>query len=290
MTMEDVSNEPVPEQAGKITSIRTVEFRQALRGYNIDDVDEYLEQLAVEADAVFEQIRQLTEQLSHANARVSQLESGAAVQMQEASGQVAAAAGALNDSTVESLQNTLILAQKFVDQTHAEAQEQARSVIAAAESRAQEVLEKADAEAKRMVAETEGRVKQEVARLEQVRSKLVGEVEAVARYLDGERTRLRGALTEMVAWVDEQFNPAAAVLSQPADQRAMPGAGSLSRPASESVSPGREDGLRGGTRNDGTRMTGAGSNGAGSSGTHDDGEDVGSIGTGVTDPAGRSTV
>ncbi|MCL5947625.1 MAG: DivIVA domain-containing protein [Actinobacteria bacterium] len=269
MTMEDVSNEPVAEQVSKITSIRTVEFRQALRGYNIDDVDEYLEQLAVEADAVFEQIRQLTEQLSHANARVSQLESGAAVQMQEASGQVAAAAGALNDSTVESLQNTLILAQKFVDQTHAEAQEQARSVIAAAESQAKKLLEKADVEAKRMLAETEGRAKQEVARLEQVRSKLAGEVEAVARYLDGERTRLRGALTEMVAWVDEQFNPAAAVLSQPADQ---------------SGSPGRDDGLRDDTGNDGTR-----SNGVGSNGTHGDGDDVGGIGTSAADLAGRST-
>jgi DivIVA domain-containing protein len=267
--MEDVSNEPVAEQVSKITSIRTVEFRQALRGYNIDDVDEYLEQLAVEADAVFEQIRQLTEQLSHANARVSQLESGAAVQMQEASGQVAAAAGALNDSTVESLQNTLILAQKFVDQTHAEAQEQARSVIAAAESQAKKLLEKADVEAKRMLAETEGRAKQEVARLEQVRSKLAGEVEAVARYLDGERTRLRGALTEMVAWVDEQFNPAAAVLSQPADQ---------------SGSPGRDDGLRDDTGNDGTR-----SNGVGSNGTHGDGDDVGGIGTSAADLAGRST-
>ena len=69
--------------------------------------------------------------------------------------------------------------------------------------------------------------------------------------------------------MDEQFNPAAAVLSQPADQ---------------SGSPGRDDGLRDDTGNDGTR-----SNGVGSNGTHGDGDDVGGIGTSAADLAGRST-
>jgi len=40
----------VPSSA--ISSLRTIEFRQTLRGYYIDDVDEYLEQLACETDAL----------------------------------------------------------------------------------------------------------------------------------------------------------------------------------------------------------------------------------------------
>jgi len=38
--------------AGALDSLRTVVFRQTLRGYHIDDVDRYLEQVAVEVDAL----------------------------------------------------------------------------------------------------------------------------------------------------------------------------------------------------------------------------------------------
>ena len=223
---EDVaSSEALVDPYSKLKSIRTVEFRQALRGYNIDDVDEYLEQVAVEVDTAFEQIRQLSDQLNQANARAAQLESHTISQVQQASANVAAAAADVaNGEVLESLQRTLLMAQKFVDQAHAEAQEQSRSTVAAAEQqahntvtsaeqRAREMLANAESEAKKIIAETEGRMKSEVARLEQVRARLAGEVEMVARYLDGERGRLRGVLTEMIAWVDEKFNPAAAMLS-----------------------------------------------------------------------------
>ncbi|MHB8264057.1 MAG: DivIVA domain-containing protein [Acidimicrobiales bacterium] len=296
MSMEDVPNESVVEQVSKIRGIRTVEFRQALRGYNIDDVDEYLEELAAEADGVFEQVRQLSEQLGQAHARVSQLEGGAALQVQEASAQVAAAASTFNDNSVESLQRTLIMAQKFVDQAHAEAQEQARGVVAAAENQAQTLLANANAEARRIVAETEGRMKQEVARLEQVRSKLAGEVEAVARHLDGERTRLRGALTEMVAWVDEQFNPAAAMLSQSSDERTMPGgvhehqsdAPDASTGAGSRMEDGNGGAGSGGSGGGGGGGGGGGNNGADRNGMHGNGETAGSTGAGITDAASRS--
>jgi DivIVA domain-containing protein len=38
--------------APALTTLRTVEFRQTLRGYHIDDVDEYLESVAAEVDAL----------------------------------------------------------------------------------------------------------------------------------------------------------------------------------------------------------------------------------------------
>ncbi len=217
-------NEEVVDPYSKLRSIRVVEFRQALRGYNIDDVDEYLEQVAVEVDTAFEQIRQLSDQLNQSHARVAQLESNTVSQVQQASVHIAEAADALGGETLESLQRTLLMAQKFVDQVHAEAQEQSRSTIAAAqqqahdtvvaaEQRAREMLANADAEAKKIITDTEGRMRSEVARLEQVRARLANEVEMVAKYLDGERGRLRGVLAEMLAWVDEKFNPAVAMLS-----------------------------------------------------------------------------
>jgi DivIVA domain-containing protein len=102
-------------QSSSLDSLRTVEFRQTLRGYHIDDVDEYLERVAVDAEALQEQVRQAGERLRQAAERIAQLEG----MLQESQQQPqAVAAPAVSDDT---LQRTLVLAQKFVDQTQAEA-------------------------------------------------------------------------------------------------------------------------------------------------------------------------
>ena len=61
-------------QGSSLDSLRTVEFRQTLRGYHIDDVDEYLERVAVDAEALQEQVRQAGERLRQAAERIAQLE------------------------------------------------------------------------------------------------------------------------------------------------------------------------------------------------------------------------
>jgi carbonic anhydrase len=45
-------------RSGAIDHLRTVEFRQTLRGYHIDDVDEYLERVAVEVEALKDRLDQ----------------------------------------------------------------------------------------------------------------------------------------------------------------------------------------------------------------------------------------
>ena len=45
---------PQPHQS-ILETLRTVEFRLGLKGYNVDEVDEYLEKAAVEAEALQEQ-------------------------------------------------------------------------------------------------------------------------------------------------------------------------------------------------------------------------------------------
>ncbi len=57
-----------------LDSLRTVEFRETLKGYHRDDVDEYLEKAAVEAEGLQEQLRQSGERLRQAAERISQLE------------------------------------------------------------------------------------------------------------------------------------------------------------------------------------------------------------------------
>ena len=50
---------PQPTQSNQslLDSLRTVEFRLGLKGYNVDEVDEYLEKAAVEAEHLLEQVR-----------------------------------------------------------------------------------------------------------------------------------------------------------------------------------------------------------------------------------------
>ena len=200
-------------QTSSLDSLRTVEFRQTLRGYHIDDVDEYLERVAVDAEALQEQLRQAADRLKQAAERISQLES-ALTDAQQQGGTVTQAD--------DSLQRTLILAQKFVDQTQAEAETQARVLVAEAEDRARLLLADAEKRAKSVTEDTERHLRDEIARLEALRTQLSSEVDTVARHLDNERMRLRGALSEMLSWVDEHVQPAATLMSQRASTRSAP--------------------------------------------------------------------
>ena len=171
-------------QGSSLDSLRTVEFRQTLRGYHIDDVDEYLERVAVDAEALQEQVRQAGERLKQAAERIAQLEG----MLQEAQLQPQSSGPQVSDDT---LQRTLLLAQKFVDETKADAEAEAARIVADAEAKVRKVE-----------ADSEQRLREEIARLESNRSHLSHEVETLARQLETERERLRTALAEMLVLVD----------------------------------------------------------------------------------------
>jgi vacuolar-type H+-ATPase subunit H len=149
------------------------------------------------------------------------------------------------------LQRTLLLAQKFVEQTEAEAEAQARSTLEEAEARARTLVADAETRARTLTEETERHLREDVARLESVRTQLAGDVETIARHLDNERNRLRAALGDMLTWVDEHVQPAASLLAQPsAPSGATPtasvsGSGTGSPPVDASTRPASESEGRG---------------------------------------------
>jgi len=201
-------------QQSSLDSLRTVEFRQTLRGYHIDDVDEYLERVAVEAEALQEQMRQSGDRMRQAAERIAQLEQSMQL-MEQQFEQVQAQPPLPQAAPDDALQRTLLLAQKFVDQTEAEAEAQARSTLADAETRARTMLADAEGRARALTEETERHLREDIARLESIRTQLAGDVETIARHLDTERNRLRAALGDMLTWVDEHVQPAASLLAQP---------------------------------------------------------------------------
>lgn len=186
-----------------LDSLRTVEFRETLKGYHRDDVDEYLEKAAVEAEGLQEQVRQMGERLRQAGERIAQLE--VALEEQVA---VEPAEPVVPDDT---LQRTLLLAQRFVDETKADAEAHATKLVADAEEHARALVADAEAKATELASEAERRLREEIGRLETMKAQLSTDVEAMARHLEGERTRLRGALTDVLRWVDENVKPASSL-------------------------------------------------------------------------------
>jgi DivIVA domain-containing protein len=195
-----------------LDTLRTVEFRLGLKGYNVDEVDEYLDKAAQEAEGLQEHVRQLNERLRQASERIAQLERdkrAAPVAAESEEGVAAAAAVAeANALSDETLQRTLLLAQKFVDQTKRESEAEAATVVAQAEETARAAIAAAEATAAQLQAETHQKLREEVTRLEATRTELATDVESMARHLESERNRLRGALSEILKWVDENVQPA----------------------------------------------------------------------------------
>ncbi len=183
-----------------LDSLRTVEFRETLKGYHRDDVDEYLEKAAVEAEGLQEQLRQSGERLRQAAERISQLET----QLEQQPAPEVRTDASVPDDT---LQRTLLLAQKFVDETKADSEAQAARMLAEAEAKARQLTDQAQTQASQLAAESEQRLREEIARLEDARGRLSHEVETMNRHLEGERSRLRSALSEILRWVDENVQP-----------------------------------------------------------------------------------
>ncbi len=198
-----------PTSSSILDTLRTVEFRLGLKGYNVDEVDEYLDRAAQESEAMQEHVRQLTDRLRQASDRIVQLErdrhnapsdDGAAARLAAASEDAAL--------TDETLQRTLVLAQKFVDQTKRESEAEAAAIVARAEDTARAAVEKAQQEAHNLMTESQQKLREEVSRLEATRTHLATDVESMARHLESERNRLRDALSEILKWVDENVQPA----------------------------------------------------------------------------------
>lgn len=195
-----------------LDALRTAEFRLSLRGYDVDEVDDFLERAAVEADQLREQVRLAVAQVSAANERVRQLEAerGAPVAAPQApepapvapepAPVTAAVAAPSGPGAADTVAKMIEMAERFVDQTRRDAEAEAATVVAAAQDRARQ-----------LASDAQQRLADEVARLEGLRHRLGEDVEKMARQLESERTRLSGSLQELLSWIDKNIQPGAAL-------------------------------------------------------------------------------
>jgi cell division initiation protein len=211
------NTQPTSPLSSSLDGLRTVEFRQVVRGYHTNEVDDYLERVAVEVEALQELYRQSNDLVKEETDRIAQLEQ-VVEQLQSGQSRSEPQSAALSDDT---LQHMLMSAQEFVDETRAEAESEARVKVVEAEARARNLVREAEERARALIGDTERQFQEKIARLESIRTRLVGDVETVARYLENERGRLRSALGEMLTWIDEHVQPATSLLAQPPAESAQ---------------------------------------------------------------------
>jgi len=141
------------EQLMDITAqeLRGSEVKEAFRGYHRDDVDMLLERAAAT-------IESLTDQLQRPRAVAT-----------------------VSRTDAETIQRTLILAQRAADNAMAEAQEKARVLVEESESKAQALVSDAEANARRIHDEEMRQYQSEVAALLARRDRLVTFAPSFAR-------------------------------------------------------------------------------------------------------------
>jgi cell division initiation protein len=153
-------------------------FKQALRGYAIDDVDDLLDKLAEQVERTQAELAELRERVRDA----------------EASAAAAEEIGA-------TLQRTLVVAQQAADRTVADAEEAARTTRERATAEAARIRADAEAHAARTFDEVQTAARREVdaarARVDEAASRYRQLLADVAAHRDELHARLRG-LDEIV--------------------------------------------------------------------------------------------
>jgi DivIVA domain-containing protein len=180
-----------------LDAIDTVAFKIGVRGYNVDEVDDFLERLSGEVHQLKELVQQQRQQLRQAGERINQLDVRPSAESPLAPVVAPAPAAAPRHITVsgaEQVTAMIAMAQQFIEKAQQEAETKAREMTTGAQERAREI-----------VAEARSRAEDEVNRLNGLKQRLSEDVETLTRQLDTERKRIGSALAEFSRWVESSL-------------------------------------------------------------------------------------
>jgi DivIVA domain-containing protein len=185
-----------------LDALRTIDFQNGFRGYNIEEVDSFLDKAAEELDALRDQYRQMQNQLRLAADRIKQLESTSradgtiapAAPAQAPTPAVAPASAAASAAASQEVTSMIAMAQEFVSTAKREATEKASALTHQAQEQARRILDEAKSNALDEVTQLEGR-----------KARLAEEVTTLARFVTAERNRLKSSLGEMSQWLDNSL-------------------------------------------------------------------------------------
>ena len=139
-----------------IKDIHEKEFSRQVRGYSIDEVDDFLDQLATQMEAMIRENREAVAAAEEAKSAAA-ASTPAPVPVQPVQTQAAPTIDepAYFKNLETTVRDTLINAQRLADETIADARKKANALIASAEEQATGITSAAHAEAEAARAETE---------------------------------------------------------------------------------------------------------------------------------------
>ncbi|HEV2362184.1 MAG TPA: DivIVA domain-containing protein, partial [Acidimicrobiales bacterium] len=170
--------------------LREVEFRTSLRGYDMTEVDEFLERVAVSVDEMSAEVTRAADRADRAE--------------RAASDRPAASSTASEDE--DTLRRTLVLAQRTADLAIKEAQDAAAEILDNSRSEAEAAIARAEEAAKRMTNEAQQALMEEVSRLTKMRDELRKDVRTLTDLLETERGRIGDALSSALKWVEQSMS------------------------------------------------------------------------------------
>lgn len=182
--------------------INEIEFPLKVRGYDPDEVDDFLERMAVGVGQLQERLEQLAERAAVAERRAAELEQRPRPAGRDPA-QASAEKGPAGPDQAEELSRTLLMAQRFVDQTMGEAKDDAERIVSEARAEAEGLRAEADTELRRIRTESHAQIAEEVRQLETTRESLRGDVDALGTHVEAQRERLRSSLAAFDRLLDD---------------------------------------------------------------------------------------
>jgi len=115
--------------------IANKEFKKVFRGYDIDEVDDFLEQIVEEYERLYKENINLKEKINALNEKIEHY------------------------SNIEStLQNTLVLAQSAAEQARENSKKEAEMILNNAKERSEQMIKEAEMKAHQLIAEAQQKV------------------------------------------------------------------------------------------------------------------------------------
>ena len=143
-----------------------VQFREQWRGYNPDEVDEFLERVAAGVEELQQRLNEVTERASSAERRL------------------------LEHTDEDEIRRTLVLAQRTAVASMEEARAEADRLVSETEARCRHLVAEAEAHAARLEADIAAKRRLELGDLAEQRAALQHDVDDLQGFLDTERARL----------------------------------------------------------------------------------------------------
>jgi cell division initiation protein len=200
--------------------LQDIEFREKVRGYHPDDVDDFLERVGVAFSELVDRLRQANDRADAAEAALSERADVDETTLSRALVLAQRTADAAITEAKAEAELTLSEAKTEADRTLAEARTEAEQTVSGARAERDEVVRAAEADARAQAAAVTGPIEEEIGRLEARRADIVEQSGGLEAWLAAQRVKLESIATDLQRILDDperlQADPAPVVDDPPA--------------------------------------------------------------------------